>query len=223
MARTRTLTQLRSEIRDRGDLRSVRHTDDMLTRNVNQSIAELYDLLVSVSPDYFLSSDDISVSSGTANYALVSDFYKCVGVDVQDSSNWHSLRRFNFAERNQMQQGGGVEKTGTRYRVMGSNLRLRPTPNWTGTVRLWYIPAPSVLSEDTDTFDGVSGWEEYVIVDCILKAKVRDEEDIQEVMAQKQILVGRIQELAAERDVSEPDRIRDVESERNFEYDIWNR
>lgn len=213
MARTRTLAQLRTEIQNRGDLRSIRHPDAQVDRNINQSIAELYDLLINADPDYYLSSDDISVTSGTANYALASDFYKAVGVDVQDTdSNWYVMRKFNFAERNQLQDTG-TERLDARYRIMGSNLRLRPTPAWTGTVRLWYIPAPTVLTSDSDTFDGISGWEEFVIVDGIIKARVKDEEDITDVMAQKQMLIRRIENMAASRDTGEPDRVRDVYGE----------
>jgi len=212
MSRTRTLLQLRDEIRNRGDLMVVRHTDVELTRNVNQSIAELYDLLVEVNKDYFLDYDDVSVVSGTGEYALDADFYKVLGVDVQDGSHWRQLRRFNWAERNQLQEGGAGKLT-TRYRAMGSNLRLRPTPQWSGTLRLWFIPAYEVLVNPGDTFDGMAGWEEYVVIDCLIKARVKDEEDIQELMALKDAQIRRIRSEASERDDGEPNRIRDCSTE----------
>jgi hypothetical protein len=217
MARTRTLLQLRTEVRDRGDLSSDRHTDAQVTRYINQSIAELYDIILEVTDDYWLESDDVTVSSGTATYALSGltyDFYLLKGIDVQDGSTWRPLRRFNFSERNQ-NQTGSAEKWSTRYRIMGSNIRLRPTPQWSGTIRVWYIPVPTELSADGDTFDGVSGWEEYVIVDSIIKARVRDEEDVSDQMLQKSYLVERIRKAAAAgRDSSEPNRVRDVAAER---------
>jgi hypothetical protein len=220
MPRTRTLAQLRTEIRNRGDLLSVRHSDDELTRNINQSIADLYTQLVDLSKDYFLSSVDVSVTSGTANYNLstagAADVYKILGVDVQDSGRWYSLRRFNWSERNQLQDSGSTKRN-TRYRVMADNVRLRPDPGWSGTLRVWYIPAPSVLSADSDTFDGIAGWEEYVILDCIIKARIKDEESYDSILNQKTILEKKIRAQANERDDGEPDRVRDVESECDYD------
>lgn len=221
MARTRTLTELIAEVRERGDFRSVRHPDADITRRINQSIAELYDLLVSVNQDYFLDSDDISVVSGTDSYSLDTAFFKVLGVDVQFGSNWYPVRKFQWAERNQYQDGGTSQRD-VRYRIMGQKLYLRPTPRWSGTVRVWFIPAPTVLSAGSDTFDGISGWEEYVIVDCVIKGKLKDEEPADEWMAIKGQLAGRIRDLAAERDPGEPDRVRDVFGEYQDNPDYWN-
>ena len=196
MARTRTLIQMRDEIRNRGDLRSVRHTDAMLTRNINQSIADLYNLVVEFNSDYYLDSELISIVSGTANYSLASDFYKLVGVDILDiNGNWINVRKFNFAERNQLQETDSSRRN-VRYRIMGSNIRLRPTPAWslTNGMQVWYVPVPAELSGDADIFDGISGWEEYIILDCIVKARVRDEDD--PVGAQDHLVVeGQVVEL----------------------------
>jgi hypothetical protein len=215
MARTRTLLQLRTEVRNRGDFQSVRHTDAELTRSINESIAELYDLLVSSNKDYYLDSKDYSVVAGTDTYALPTDFYKVVGVDVQDSSRWRLMRRFNWSERNQLQESAAT-KWNTRYRVMGSNLRLRPSPSWTGTIRFWYIPAPAELVNDGDTFDGIAGWEEYVITDCVIKGRVKDEDDVRDLLIAKEKLEKRIKHESHERDDGEPDRVRDVTAEDDY-------
>lgn len=212
MARTRNLLQLRTDIRNRGDLLSSRHPDAELTRNINQSISELYRLLVSCNPDYYIDSDDITIVSGTADYALDSAYYKTVGMDLLDGSIYYPMERFNFSERNR-NQGNTTVKYSTMYRVMGSNVKFIPTPTWAGTVRHWFIPLLTDLTEDADTFDGIAGWEEYIVLDCLIKAKIKDECDITETAALKGALIKEIKDNAATRDKGEPNRVRDVYDE----------
>lgn len=212
MARTKTLLLLRTEIYERSETREIQVPTAELTRQINGSIAELYDLLVSVNKDFYLSSNNISVVSGTETYALPADFWRVQGVDVLSSGKYYPMPRFNFAERHQLQDSGDVIRS-ARYRVMGSNLRIRPKPTWTGTAVLWYIPAPAQLVNDSDTFDGIAGWEEYVVVDCCIKLAQKREEDASLLVKLKGDLVARIRSSACERDDAEPDRVRDVESE----------
>jgi len=212
MARTKTLANLRTEAYERADVRDSYIPEAEMNRLINASLAELYDLLVSVNQDWYLSSDDITVVSGTATYALPADFWRAVGVDYQSSNTWYPMLRFNWAERNQYQDGA-TSRSLTRYRVSGGNLRLRPTPDWGGTVRLWYIPAPDTLTLDADTFDGVAGWEEYAIADVVIKIRSKREEDATLEVAQKKALFARIKASAATRDSGNPDRVRDVAAE----------
>jgi hypothetical protein len=212
MSRTVTLTQLISDVRARGDLLAVRHSDAEITRNLNQSLQELYDIIAENCPDYYLASSSISVTAGGDTYSLPATFYKVVGVDVTDGGYQRMLRRYTFPERHQFQDSG-TDKVTTRYRIMGSNIKFRPVPTWSGTVTLWYIPRFVDLVSGSDDFNGVAGWEEYVIVDCVIKAKMKDEEDVRDWMTTKAILHQRILSECAERDNTEPDRVRDAESE----------
>lgn len=216
MALTRTLAQLTAEILHRGDLRSVRADPNSteLTRDINASIMKLWRLLGKVCPDRYHSAtpQSVTVISGTASYALASGCFKVTAVDVQDGSDWYQLARYSFSERNMYQRAG--EKRFTRHRIMGTNLILAPTPTWSGTCRVYYMPLPTLLSGSSDTFDGIAGYEEYVILDVILKHKARDEEDAQLIVGQLKEIESEIRETATELDDSEPDTWRDVEAER---------
>jgi hypothetical protein len=92
-------------------------------------------------------------------------------------------------------------------------------------LRLWYIAAPPVLVESGGvgsvvTFDGVAGWEEYVIIDCLIKAAFKQETDPSLLIKQKTDLIKRIGDSLLRSDGCEPDRIRDVSSEA-YDFDPW--
>lgn len=211
MARSETLLGLRTQIRSRGEFRPTYISDSELTTMINQSIAELYDLLVSVNQDYYLSSADLAVVAGTAAYALPATFYKAFGVDyVRPDGTLCPLAKFMWPERGSLVRAASAELT--RYRVMGDNLRLEPVPGWSGTVRFWYIPAPTKLTADGQTFDGIAGWEEYVVLDCCIKCAAKEESDASVFMAQKAAQAERIRSLGSERDYHEADRVVDVQT-----------
>lgn len=213
MARTVTLTALTSRIRERGEFASGYISDAVLKDWINESIAELYDLICSVSKDYYLSSQTVTVSSGTNSYDLATAFYKCIGVDIIDGSGQtRNMQRYNFSERNQYQNSGS-DKTVTRYRVQGSKLYLEPTPTYSGSITVWYVPVPTLLSATTDTLDGILGWDEYVVLDVLMKCAAKEESDVSVFAAQKEAVKKRILNMASERDVGEAPRVRDVVQE----------
>jgi hypothetical protein len=197
MALTVTLANLRTRIRNRGEWLDTYISDAEILAMVNASIAQLHNIITGLDPDYFLSSDDSNVVSGTATYALATDCFKPKGVDL-----------------NQLQSGAG-ERLWTRYRIEGSNIRLMPTPGWSETngLRLWYIPTPTVLSADSDTYDGISGFDEWVVLNCCVMCAAKEGSDTSVFMAQKKEVERLVRSAAAIRDIGEPDMVRDVYGE----------
>jgi hypothetical protein len=65
-------------------------------------------------------------------------------------------------------------------------------------------------SEST-TIDGISGWEEYVVVDAAMKAMGKEESDVSLLAAQKQAMTKRLQDMAANRDAANPGTVADVQ------------
>lgn len=59
-------------------------------------------------------------------------------------------------------------------------------------------------------FDGVSGWEEYAIVDAAIKALVKEESSATELAVAKAGLLTRITEEASARDIGSPPMVSDV-------------
>lgn len=138
-----------------------------LTGYVNQSLYELYDLLiVNAGDDYFISQYLFTTTGTTQLYALPPDFYKVKGLDIflQAGANpsgigWLTLQNFEFTDRNRYTLPNYATLYGfvnIRYRLNGSNLLLTPQPLGGQQLRLWYVPRLiPVTDSPTITCSGV--------------------------------------------------------------------
>lgn len=222
MANTKTLSAIRDSIRQRCDMvNSTFITDAEFNNMINSSYAELYDILVSRFEDYYTTSTSSTVTSGNYQIAVPADFYKLRGVDrLTSGTEYYSLKGFNFSERNSYNNSAvfnTFNQIDIRYRLVGSNIELTPQSSAPGTYRLWYIPTYTTLSSDSDTLDGVNGWEEYIIVDCCIKALEKEESNTATFERQKKELRKRIEEMASLRDINSQGTINDVYADN----DLW--
>lgn len=203
--------------------------------NINNSLFELYDLLVqSYGEEYFTATPIIFNTNGSTQIYPLPDgvltftnaltnatgfvappFYKLMGVDLGPNSGpngWVTIKKFNFIDRNAFFYPNtnstlyGVFNMS--YRLLGNGIEFIPLPSANQPVRLWYIPRMTMLLADTDyTSQGVSGWVEYVIVDAAIKAMQKEESDCSLLMSQKEQLKRRIEAASMNRDVGQPDTI----------------
>ncbi len=63
---------------------------------------------------------------------------------------------------------------------------------------------------DAVTIDGVAGWEEFIIIDAAIKAKVKQEQDTADLRIQKQEMVADIQSMAEGRDAGQAHHVSDA-------------
>lgn len=211
-----TLTEIRSQARDRADMQNSSFVSDAeLTKYVNSSIAELHDLLIAGGEsDYYLLSTTFNTVASTETYALPAAFYKLRGVDVQSGGDWISVRPFNFNERNSsLSAAYNLSGLDFRYRLAGSNILLSPPPSGVNTVKLWYTPVATKLTADSDTLDDVNQFAEYVITDAAIKMLQKEESDVSVLLAQKADLRKRIENMVANRDAGQPESISDIYAE----------
>lgn len=194
---------------------------------INQSMYELYDLLIDVYEDYYIAPTVTFQTDGTTflyplpdgiNYSAAAPFYKLYGVDlgINTANNaFVTVNKFNFVDRNTYLYPNSASTIygvfNLRYRVLGDKIEFIPTPSANQPIRLWYIPRLPQLLKDTDlTTTSISGWIEYVITDAAIKALQKEESDVSVLMAQKMALKQRIEESAMNRDAGMPDTISDV-------------
>ena len=193
---------------------------------INQSYYELYDLLVQkYGNDYYVAAPlTIPITAGSQTYALPNGvnysaapaFYKLMGVDLQlypGQDNFLTLHPFMFSERNKFASPnfsalGGVLRP--NYRLSGNNIMLIPASPSGQSIRLWYVPRLIELAADGNSADGISGWDEYIIVDAAIKALQKEESDVSVLMAQKQALIARIEAAGENRDQGAPQTVSDV-------------
>lgn len=224
MARTATLSELRTRARQRTDaVNSTFFTDSEINGYINDSIAELYDILIQkFGADYYLVDTPFSFTtvSGQKNYDLPSNFYKLAGVDLRNSGTGDplTLDPFMFIERNRFNNRArrtARDLSGLRYRIIGNKIRfIEPDAN--EEIDLWYAPSATKLVNDSDTFDGINGWEEYVVIDVAIKMNIKQESETTELERQLQRMRQRIEEAADNRDYGQSERVTDV---RGFDAD----
>jgi len=222
MPSTMTLAQLRTASKQRADMVNSTFVEDSEWDSyINQSIYELYDLLVQKYGDDYYVADPFYVTTDGTNHLfdLPDDFYKvlCVSIQLQGSNNsdpngWTVLKPFNIQEKDQyilpnIQTFYGV--TNMRYRIRGNKLWLNPLPAGGQRVQVLYVPRFEELTSDDETFDGISGWTEYVIVDAAIKALEKEESDTMALENRKAGLKARIESAAENRDAGNPATVTD--------------
>lgn len=194
-----TLGTIRTACKERTDNVGVAFLSDAeWLRLINSSYQELYGLVVQkFGNDYFTQTTaggvTLTTDGTTFLYPLQTNFFKLLGVDLYlANSHWSILKPFTFAERN----------------MFGP----QSVPRAGQTLRYFYVPRWTPLVNDTDTVDGVNGWEEYIVADCAIKALAKEEADVSVHMATKAALLQRIEAEAENRDAGQPFNIVDIRS-----------
>lgn len=213
MADTVTLTALRAQVRAQGGVRLT--SDAALDAMINHAIGRLHRKVCRINADFLLANtpQSVTVVAGTADYSLPTDFYVAVGVDAKiDASTWAPLERFSWGERHRLSSVSRLAES--FYRIVGAKLRLMPTPAGAGTVQLWYVPKATRLVNASDTWDTVSGWDEYVVLYVLTKFASGDESDMAQYLTLLKEVERDIVSEVVYRDSGEPDMIRDRRRER---------
>ncbi len=199
---------LRTQAKERSDMLKSRFiSDDEWNRYLNLSAAELYDLMVATAEDYYTIPATLTVNGTDDTFDLPADCYKLVGIDYRLNSLWTPMEKFMFRDRILYQQ---PYYDYVRYRPMGNNtVMFNPRPP-AQDMTLWYVPTCPLMTTDADTFDGINGFEEYIIVNSAIKALVKEESDPSALMAELAQIKQRIIDMAPNRDEGMPEKVTDV-------------
>lgn len=112
-----------------------------VTDLVNDELPEVYRLLIEVGPpDYYSSTQNYTTSVNVTAYDLPDDFFQETTVYALDVNNF---KRPILPSQD------------------WSLARVQP-PQAVFNVVMEYIPAPPVLSADSDAFDGIAGWDSLI-------------------------------------------------------------
>lgn len=226
----RYFSQLRADM-----LNSNFVTMDEWNQYINQSIYELYDILITkYGDDYFMAPSYSFTTTAASSYVLpngVQTFlntqtntvevappvYKLLGVDcgvAVGNNAWVTLPRYNWIDRNKFVYpqltANALGVFNLSYRQMGNQLYFIPRPAAGQYIQLWYIPRMRQLLKDTDMLDfSISGWSEYVIVDAAIKALTKQEsfDMANNLKVDKAALLERITTTAANRDAGQPNTV----------------
>lgn len=196
---------------------------------------ELYDLLITSYEDLYADQYVYINTNGTVqNYPLPNGctnylggtypnssgdpaqaFYKLAGMDlgINTSNNaWVTLLKYNFIDRNNYVYPNSTSTIygvyNMRYRLMGANVNIIPTPAGNQQIRMWYSPKLPALLQDVDiTTLGTSGWLRYPIVRAAKYALDKEESDTSKLDSELMFLKKRIEETSQNRDAGVPDTV----------------
>jgi hypothetical protein len=210
MALNVTLLDLRTQVRDRADVKhSTFVTDTEINSYINSAYAELYDMLVKSTEDYYIVSAPIVFNGAVDKVALPSDFYKLNGVDYSINGIVQPMEKFVFQDRNKYVYNTNV----VRYRIVKDSIVLKPLPA-AQTITIWYTPSITPLTSDGDTVDGVNGWEDWIVLSAAIVCLIKEESDVSMLLAEQAGLSKRIKEMSINRDQGKPERVTDVTGSR---------
>lgn len=216
MPATQTLAQMRTRAKRHADMSDPadagKMTDADWTEFINQGCVKVYNaLVIARGHEFYVTRDDFQLVVGQTDYTLPSDHYLTLSVHVSTdgSTGW---RRVEGWQESQLEHlwSNATGSIGSLYaRVQAGNLVFLPAPGAALYVRHRYVPTFTRLSSDSDTFDGVNGWEEAVCLHAAIAALKREQsmEEAQALLGELAEWEKRIEDLAAHRHLTEADRI----------------
>jgi hypothetical protein len=199
MARTRTLAQLRADVCDRCSIvdggTTGRHTTANLNRRINEAIQRFTRLVTESGNTIYVKQSPGTTSTSstpdTTNWAprdyiaLPSDFYHLEGIDITVGSTTAPMMDYDQIERNMFRiapswlANGGIG-TPVFYKLGGVNqagsrlVRIIPGSDVVYSYVIWYLAVPPDLAADSDTFDGIAGYEEWIVNRAGMDSMLRD-------------------------------------------------
>ena len=232
MARTFTLDELATRVRERADMEFDNFISEAeMYRFIDASYTELYDHLLKADPTRYQQEVTFTVGPNSPTYSLPTNYYGTLNVLIEGLNG--STEYYTPVERIQpgelhkwprTETGSSLYYSYTRRPAFGFRFRtiidvgsglytevmeILPLPSTTRTFLHVYAHAPRELTLGTDIVDGVSGWEEYIVLDAAIKCLAKEESSTTSLENQLAKMRARIDEMAENRTLDEAGRIAD--------------
>jgi len=236
MARLVSLTTLQGRVKQRCNLEvasnAAIYSAAELTDNINEGLSALYSMIIGQQDQpYYLESSSFTTTANKDTYTIgsggdinVADFFKLAGIDVAVGQNIIiTAKPFMWSERNRFKYlSGWIYSQPIFYRLIGKtsavaqsgndSIKFIPSPSGGFSCTLWYFPTPPVLVAAGDQFDGINGYEEYIVLHAARKLLVKQER-MEHAQAVTQMLAEEIDRIRAElgsHDAENPPRVNDT-------------
>jgi hypothetical protein len=187
VGRTRELVDMRTDLRWLADVQGalLRHEDGDLNREINQSIQRFREWTTDEGFPLYLQPYTTALTGGpTAPFswleldlsAITPALAHVNSVEVTINGRRCQLDQVPWEQRNDYQgwsgPANGYPVAWVRY---GFKLGILPPPMGSIAATVWYLPVFADLVNDSDTFEGYSGWEEWLRWDCFCTLLTRDQ------------------------------------------------
>lgn len=215
-----TLTTLRTRVRERADMVGSSFVGDTATSLdawINEANQKLHGMLVeALGEEYVSSTASLSIVAGTSDYAVPSGFFKLYGIDMTLGDYVYALKPYERAERNLYRNGRnpGVRVRGfevPRYSLVGSIIRIYPTPQQVLTTTVLYAPEATVLVNGSDTVNYANGWERFIVLDAAIQCLAKEESDVRVLTEEREKVIREIELAKEQRDLSIMHRVVEVD------------
>lgn len=226
MSATVSLSTLRTRVRQRCEMESSEFVSDSeLNSYLNASYAMLYNELLRASPELWTREQTLTGDGSSSTFDVASDYRSTLQVSYQQSGQRSRLRRLSIAQcddYDQTEVGIGCAYT-LRYNSTTPStpkIRIYPIPRSGDTYIHTYIVTPPVMTGDSDVIDGVSGFEEFVVLDSAIKCLIKEEStaQAQSLMAERNRVLENIK-LTNTR-IYEPGGISDAANRERYMSDV---
>lgn len=186
MSRTVTLTQLLLDVRNQADIvgATARHDDTLLTRLINQSIQRFRERLSVEGVQHYLTNTTGLLTAGvTSPYpfsvldlsAAAPNIVRTYSVDIDIGGVLKTLHHVQFDERSRYCGSLITAEPIAWCHIQTTLLAIMPAPSFEYQYTVWYLPKLADLTAGADTFDGVAGWEDFIVWDVVSRLVVRDQ------------------------------------------------
>ncbi len=218
-----TLTQLRAKARERADLTGsafITDTADSLDSWINEGAQKLHALHVQAyGEDYVEKSAALTTVANQTDYALPTDFFQLLGIELPVNGEQKALKLYNRAQRNSF-SAVNASRGLPRYKLSKGVVRLLPAPTGVLVGKFWYSPllqvthgetVANLLVDATDSISFENGAERYVIMYAARLAMIKQEDDVTAITADLRAEEASLQVLIDSRNAAEPKSAVDIE------------
>jgi len=199
---------------------------------INEGARHLHNWVVSEAEYYIWKETTLPLVSGQSDYALPTDFQKLLKLfapqitsTVGQPPRWRPMDRIMPEEYRGQNFGvymGDAPHQAHSYMMMGQTLRVFPVPPTNpGNLLMWYVPQYTNLVLDTDVSEVSNdpGWDEFIVNQAVIAARIKEESDTTQLEARQQQIMQMIQTAMMNRDMGKHSHVVDVES--LFCSDVW--
>jgi hypothetical protein len=163
---------------------TTRFAPTLITRRINQSIQRFREKVSTEGSTRYLSAVSGTLGVGpTSPYpfhvldlgAVATGIVRTYGLDITIDGDTRSLLQVPFADRDKYGGGRvrGIPAAWAHYQ--DTKVAILPPPASAYDYTAWFLPVLPDLVDDSDTWDGVSGHEEFVTLDVALTFIARDQ------------------------------------------------
>ena len=96
-------------------------------------------------------------------------------VDLIVQGETKTLVHVPFEERARFGSSVSLSEPVAWSNYQTAKVAIMPAPGSAYSAVVWYLPVLPDLVNDGDTFDGVAGWEEYIVWDVVCSVATRDQ------------------------------------------------